>query len=102
MKELDSMLADCPHRAGGKTDSKVSSSVQIHNWSLETHRDSRIQAKFILACFAQIMRFLMSSSFFKISPGVRSNSSAILRCTSAEREGYCSHRSPSTTSLTGK
>lgn len=46
----------------------------------------------------QIILFLISSSFFKISPGCRSSSVAILCCRSIGNVGYCSHKSPSITS----
>mmetsp|Transcript_36613 Transcript_36613/g.81475 ORF Transcript_36613/g.81475 Transcript_36613/m.81475 type:complete len:245 (-) Transcript_36613:3279-4013(-) len=44
----------------------------------------------------------MSSSFLSTSPGLRSSSSAMLRCLAAGSVGYWVHRSPSTVSLTGK
>ena len=43
-----------------------------------------------------------SSSFLRISAGVRSMSSATRRCVSAWRDENCSHKSPSMTSFTGK
>ena len=46
----------------------------------------------------QMILFLASSNFFRISPGVLSNSSAIFLCKSRGRVGNCSQRSPSITS----
>ena len=48
--------------------------------------------------FSQMILFRTSSSFFSISPGVLSNSSAIFLCKSRGSVGNCSHRSPSITS----
>mmetsp|Transcript_23698 Transcript_23698/g.60848 ORF Transcript_23698/g.60848 Transcript_23698/m.60848 type:complete len:225 (-) Transcript_23698:28-702(-) len=43
----------------------------------------------------------MSSSFLSTSPGVRSSSSAMRRCSSGASSANCSQRSPSMTSFTG-
>ena len=44
--------------------------------------------------------FLMSSNFFRTSPGERSSSSAMLFCFAVGSWENCSHRSPSITSFT--